>query len=325
MTKSSPVSPSAAAAPSPPRRDAHVADGAPDGADARVELLRRQDAEPAAHLGEAVHVEQPLPGQHATQPGDDGQRQMVAGAHPEAERVLARLLQRLDHAHQVGRGAAEAAAAPRLHLVEQARAEVEAELAGHAAAARHQREEVADAAGEVRRRVDEDAVAGLEAQRLGDVAGVARDGAQRLTDALGQARGAGREHDHRELVLGHGRELARGGGRSGFAAGPAHAVHQTVRVRRHDQAQGAVVRRRARLVGRQHDHVRLRLAHQPVDVVLREAGVERHHDLAGEPRAQHADEELVVLLEHQGDAGAAAPAAARRAAATRVARASTSA
>ena len=143
-------------------------------------------------------------------------------------------------------------------------------------------------------------------ERERHVAGVARDGAQRLADALGQARGAGREHDHRELVLGHGLELVRGDGRSGFAAGLAHAVHEAVRVRRHDQAHGAAVRRRARLVVRQHDHVRLRLADQPVDVVLRQARVERHHDLAGEPRAEHADEELVVLLEHERDAGAAA-------------------
>ncbi len=185
-------------------------------------------------------------------------------------------------------------------------AEVEAELAGDTAAVGQQREEVADAAGEVRRRVDEDAVLGLEAERQSDVARVARDGAQRLAHALGQAGGAGREHDHRQLVLAHRLELVRGGGRSGSAAGRAHAVHETAAVGRHDQADRPVVSRRTGLVVRQHDDVGLRLAHQPVHVVLRQAGVERDHDLAGEPGAQHADEELVVLFEHERDAGAAA-------------------
>ena len=249
-----------------------------------------------------------MPGSIAVELLDHRQRQVVAAAHPEAERVLARLLHRLHHAHEMRGRAAEAAAALRLHLVEQAGAEVEAELAGHAAAVGQQREEVADAAGEVRRRVDEDAVVGLEAQRLGDVAGVARDGPQRLADALGQAGGAGREHDHRLLVLVHGASQgsATVGGRSSFAAGRAHAVDEAVRVRGHDQAHRTAVRRRAGVVVRQHDDVRLRLADQPVHVVLRQAGVERDHDLAGEPGAQHADEELVVLLEHQRDAGAAA-------------------
>ncbi len=58
---------------------------------------------------------------------------MVAGADPEAEAVFARLLQRLDHAHEVGRRAAEAGAAQGLHLVQQAGAEEEPELAGGAA------------------------------------------------------------------------------------------------------------------------------------------------------------------------------------------------
>ena len=164
-----------------------------------------------------------------------------------------------------------------------------------------------------------------EPQRERHVAGVARDGAQRLAHALGQARGARREHDHRELVLGHGLELVRSDGRSGFAAGLAHAVHEAVRIRRHDQTYRAAVRCRAGFVVRQHDHVRPRLAQQPVDVGLRQARVERDDDLTGQPRAQHADEELVVLLEHQRDAGAATAGGGRRAAATRVARASMSA
>ena len=124
--------------------------------------------------------------------------------------------------------------------------------------------------------------------------------------ALGQARGAGREHDHRLLVLGDGLEPVRGDGRSGFAAGRAHAVHQTVRVRRHDEAHGTALGGRAGLVAGHDDHVRPRLADEPVDVRLRQAHVERDDHLAGEPRAEHAGEELVVLLEHQRDAGAAA-------------------
>ena len=115
---------------------------------------------------------------------------MVAGADPEAEGVLARLLQRLDDAHEMGRRAAEAAAAQGLHLVEQAGAEVEAQLTGHAAAVGHERQEVADAAGEVRRRVDEDAVVAPQAHGARYVPGIAGHVAQRLAYALGQAGGA---------------------------------------------------------------------------------------------------------------------------------------
>ena len=146
-----------------------------------------------------------------------------------------------------------------------------------------------------------------QAERQRDVAGVARDGPQRLAHALGQAGGAGREHDHRRLVLAHG--LERGAAGAAGAASPPAARTPSTRPSASavtTSRTGPSVRRRARLVVRQHDDVRLRLADQPVHVVLRQARVERDHDLAGEPGAQHADEELVVLLEHERDAGAAA-------------------
>ena len=96
-----------------------------------------------------------------------------------------------------------------------------------------------------------------------------------------------------------------GSGRSSFAAGRAHAVHEAVCVGGDDEPHGTVVRRRAGRVVRHHDDVRPGLADQPVHVVLRQARVERDDDLPGEPGAQHADEELVVLLKHERDAGAA--------------------
>ena len=237
---------------------------------------------------------------------DHRQRQVIAAAHPEAERVLARLLHRLDHAHQMGRGAAEAGATLGLHLVEQARAEVEAQLPGDATAGGHEREEVADAAGEVRRRVDEHTVFGPQAQRLRDVPGVAGDGAQVWQTPLGSP--VVPEVNMIIACSSSRTASSRSTGTAGAASPPAARTPSTK-----PSASAVTTSRTGPPSGvghasslRQHDHVRPALAHQPVDVVLRQADVERDDDLAGQPRAEHAGEELVVLLEHERDTGAAA-------------------
>ena len=171
-------------------------------------------------------------------------------AHPEAQRRrrLHLVAERLDDAHEVRRGAAEAGAAGFGHLGQQAVAEEEAAPPDRAAAVGHEREEVADAAREVGRRVDEDAVVGRQAQHAGDTGRVAADGAQRVADALGHAGRARREHDHGELVGRHGGR-ARGQRLLGQLGRHGAQAQRTVGARRRSRGRRRLARRSRRAPG----------------------------------------------------------------------------
>ena len=119
--------------------DRHVGERPSDRPATALELVGSEHAEPAGDLGQAVHVEQAHVGQHAMQAGDRVEPEMVAGAHPEAQRRrrLHLVAERLDDAHEVRRGAAEPGAAGFGQLGQQGVAKEEAAPPHRAAAVGH--------------------------------------------------------------------------------------------------------------------------------------------------------------------------------------------